>query len=379
MMIRNGALIAACAIVSAPALADFSYEQTTRMTGGVMMAALKMAGPFARQAREPQKHSVVLKGDRMATFHGNAATIIDIGKETVTEVDFDKKTYSVITFAELAKAMEAAMRKLADQRSATSADVKFKVDLKSTGRTKTIQGLEASQTILSFETEGTDPKTGQKAAMLMAADMWQAAAVPGYDEVRKFSERMAKKIAWRPGQNLAQAGGPFADMFKGMAEVSTEAGKLEGVPVLQVTRMAPKTEGLTAETLATMPLPPDQTAEAAANMPSASELAKQEATETAAGAAAGRAGRAGAMGGLAGRLGGLGGFGRRKKQQEQEQQKEQAPAAQTQPGSTGQVSVLMEMTTELSAFSPASVDPSRVEVPAGFRQVESELVRQLGR
>ena len=362
MISRRARVFAACAIAAVPALADFSYEQTTRMTGGAMMAALKMAGPFARQAREPQKQSVILKGDRMATSQGNTATIIDIARETLTQVDFDKKTYSVITFEEMAKAMEAAMRKLSDKTGSPPADVKLKLDLKSTGRTKLIQGLEASQTILSFETEGTDPKTGQKAAMLLAADMWHAASVPGYDEVRKFHERMAGKMTWRQGQNLALAGGPMADMFKGMAEVSNQASKLDGMPLLHVMRMAPKTEGMTGETLATMALPPDQTAEAAANMPSASGVAKESAADA-------------ALGGLTGRLGGLGGFGRRKKQKEQP--KEPTPPAEQPQSAPATPGVLMEMTTEVSSYSSASVDSSRLDVPAGFKQVESEMVKQL--
>ena len=34
-------------------LADFSYEQTTKMTGGAMMGMMKIAGAFSKQLREP--------------------------------------------------------------------------------------------------------------------------------------------------------------------------------------------------------------------------------------------------------------------------------------------------------------------------------------
>ena len=37
--------------------------------------------------------------------------------------------------------------------------------------------------------------------------------------------------------------------------------------------------------------------------------------------------------------------------------------------------LLMESTTEMSGFSSAAVDPSKLEVPAGFKQVEPELGR----
>ncbi len=36
----------------------------------------------------------------------------------------------------------------------------------------------------------------------------------------------------------------------------------------------------------------------------------------------------------------------------------------------------MESTTELSSFSSAPADPSKFEVPAGFKQVENEMLKQ---
>ena len=388
MTCRIARLAAVLAAAGGSAFADFTYEQTTKMTGGAMMVMLRMAGPFAKQAREPQVQTTMVQGDRLATIHGTTATIIDLGKETFTEIDFERKTYSVLTFAEMAKAMEAALAKMKGQSPAPAASqdasMKLKIDVKGTGQTRTIQGLEAKETILSFETEATDLKTGQKGSMLMAADMWHAAAVPGYDEIKRFHERMAQKIAWRPGQSLAQVAGPMADTFKNMAEVNVQAAKMEGIPVLQITRMAPKTADLTGEKLATMPLPPDQTAEAAANAPTVSDAAagaaKEAAAEAAVGAAAGRAGRAaGGLGGLAGGLGGFGGFGRKKKQPEQQQAPPQPPPLQQEqqpPASGDQVTVMMEMTTEMTSFS-SSADPSKMEVPAGFKKVEPELLKQL--
>jgi hypothetical protein len=69
-------------------------------------------------------------------------------------------------------------------------------------------------------------------------------------------------------------------------------------------------------------------------------------------------------------LGGLGGFGRRKKQEE-------PPPQQTQASSQQRASaILIEATTESSGFSSASVDPSKFEIPAGFKQVQPDIERQ---
>src|SRR5271169_512568 len=73
-------------------LADFSYQTNSKITGGMMASAMKVAGVVSKQAREPIESTVMVKGDRMATVSAHAAHIIDLKSETMTEVNFDKKT-----------------------------------------------------------------------------------------------------------------------------------------------------------------------------------------------------------------------------------------------------------------------------------------------
>src|SRR5579862_3709255 len=89
------------AIAAGVLLGDFSYEQTSKITGGVVASMMKVAGAFSKQAREPIHNTVSVKGDRM--WHGNdqRGQVIDLAKETITTVDFQKKTWSVMTFAEM--------------------------------------------------------------------------------------------------------------------------------------------------------------------------------------------------------------------------------------------------------------------------------------
>src|ERR1700704_952159 len=82
-------------------LADFSYDQTTKMTGGAMMGMMKIAGAFSKQVREPVQTTVLVKGNHMAHSSKDHAQIIDLDSETITEVNFQKKQYSVMTFAEM--------------------------------------------------------------------------------------------------------------------------------------------------------------------------------------------------------------------------------------------------------------------------------------
>jgi hypothetical protein len=357
--------------------ADFSYEQTSKLTGGTMATMMRAVGVFSKQAREPMSSRIMVKGDRMVTLSRDNAHVIDLNKETITEINFEKKTYSVITFAQMAQALQEAEKKLQEAKAKAAAEGKqaemdFKASVNETGQSKQINGLNTKEVILTLEMEMTDRQSGQKGAMVVTGDMWLAQGVPGYEEIRDFYLRMMQKLPWTPGS------GGFAMMQpgvgKGMANLMKEASKLDGVPVHQVMRMGLKGEG---GQMAGAGQPAEQQ-QPAPQMPSAGQAAGDAAGRTAAGAAGGRLGR---LGGLAG---GLGGLGRRGKKQEEAPPPPPPPAAtdqQTPPagGISAAPGSLMEMTTELSGFSSAPVDPSKFEVPAGFKQVESEMMKAMRR
>ena len=71
--------------------ADFSYQETTKMTGGALVSILRLGGPFTRKAREPIVSTVLIKGNRMATLGKDNSTIIDLDKETITEINLEEE------------------------------------------------------------------------------------------------------------------------------------------------------------------------------------------------------------------------------------------------------------------------------------------------
>src|SRR5215468_8340019 len=117
MFIKVGAVfISVC--LPAALLADFSYDQTTKMTGGSMMGAMRFVGAFSKQMREPTQTTVSVKGNRMVHWSKDHAEIIDLDAETFTNVKFQKKEYSVMTFAEMTQAMARAMQRMEKQSQA---------------------------------------------------------------------------------------------------------------------------------------------------------------------------------------------------------------------------------------------------------------------
>jgi hypothetical protein len=316
--------------------ADFTYQETSTITGGAMQSMMKVAGVFSKQLREPMKATVSIKGNRMAHRSANSASIIDLDSETITHIDLQKKTYSVLTFEQMKQLMDDAAKKM-QQNKKDNADITWKVSANSTGNAKQISGFDAKEMLVKMSMEGTDQKSGQKGGMDIVMHNWLAPGVPGYGEVRDFQRKMAAKLNWAPGGNMFMA---RPDIAKGMADAAKEMSKLEGTPVL--TTMAMGATGTVNET----------TGQAAADAPAAKQQEKPS--------------LGGALGGA---LGGKFGLGRKKEPKEAPQQDPAANSGGAQSAS------LLEMTTEYSGFSTGAADPSLFEVPAGFKKVDSDLKR----
>ena len=230
--------------------------------------------------------------------------------------------------------------------------MKFGVSVKVTGQSREIAGFKTREVQMTIKMETEDAKSGQKGAMNVLSDMWMAPDVPGYQEVKAFHRKMAEKLAWTPGTNFASMMQPGAG--QGMAEAYKEMAKMNGVPVLTIMRMGGDGQA--------MPQPGD--AEKQAAQQQQSQENKPSASESAGSAIASK---------LPG-LGRFGGFGRKKKQPEPEPQ--QPPAQQQQQQQPGASGSLMEITTESAGFSSAPADPSKLDVPAGFKKVDSDFAKR---
>ena len=333
MFRKLGTVSVIVAASASPIFADFSYQETTKITGGALVSAMKVVGVFskqARQANQPIETSVSVKGDRMVRRSPTHVSIVDLAAETITSIDLEKKTYTVMTFEQM-KQMLARMQQAMQQKQpdGSQADIQFKVSMDPTGKTKQISGFDAKEMIVRMEMQGTDQKTGRSGSMVVAADTWIAPTIPGYGEVRDFNRRMAEKLNWSPSGNMFMS---RPEVSRGMAEVAKESAKLDGMPVFQTTVMGP--EG-------TMPVDGTEAKPAAQ---------QQSGDKPSVGSALGSA------------LGGKFGLGRRKQDTQQT-----PPPSNNNNSAQG---ALLEMTTEMTGFSANSVDDAQFQVPAGFQKVE---------
>ena len=355
----------ACAVLTPSVVfADYTYQETTQITGGSLLSMMKMAGHFSSQARkagEPITSSIYLKGNRLARVSQESIEIIDLDKETITNIDTLKHTYSVTTFQQMrdqmTKAMEEARKKQAEAPKQQAPppeqnDVKMSYDVKvrNTGAEKQVSGLTAKESILTMTAIATDQKTQQSGSMAVTNDMWLVPEVPGYSQVTDFYRRYAEKM----GPMMAGVGLEMSRMLaqnpgatSALADMGKEMQKIKGVPIMQVMRMGTTTDGKPLPAASEAPLPADN----GPAMPSGSDVAKQSAASM-----------------ITSKLGGFGGFGKKKKDASADQAPQQnAPPAQ-QPTSA----VLMETQISTSSFSSDPVDVSHFAVPAGYKQLQPQ-------
>jgi hypothetical protein len=341
--------------------ADYSYQETTQITGGSMLSMLKMAGALSSQARkagEPVVSSIYLKGNRLANVSADSIEIIDLDKEAVTHIDVAKRTYTVITFQQMRDQVAKARQQLASQPATKpstqpaspanpdNVQMSFDVKVRETGAGKQVSGLDAKEAIMTMTMNATDKTTQQTGAMAITNDMWLVPEVPGYTQIGEFYKRMAAKMGSMTagiGMDLSKMVAQNPGASQALTDMGKEMQKIKGVPILQIMRMGTTINGQPLPAASEAPLPPDNTPA----MPSGSDIAKQSAASV--------------LTSHLGALGGFGGFGKKKPA---------APPPADPATASPASSVLMESQTTVSSFSSGTVDEAHFTVPAGYKLIQ---------
>ena len=368
LRISLAAILASSLLLPALAYADVSYQETTQITGGSMVGMLKMVGAFSSQAKQfngPMTSKVMIHGSRMVRSGVHLTQIIDLDQQTITSIDHDKHSYSVVTFQQLEQQMEkvTGQAKGTDAPGSSASQMTFDAHITSSGATRDINGQSAHESLLSV-TMTAKENEARKAGMAATSEIWSVADCPGLEELRAFNQRMSKELSMQVEasamSNLlsSQPGGAQA-----VAELKKESAKMSGFPVLQVTRV-----GLTADG---QPLPAPSAAPLTHNNDQGSSTAASISKEVATGTATQTAGD---------QMARLGTFGRALSGSTMgslmhHTQKNSAPTATSSAAGTPDATagVLLEMQMQSSGFSIAPVEPTVFEVPAGYKAVTSPM------
>ena len=367
-------IFAAAALLQPPAYADITYQETTKITGGSLTKMLKLASAFSSQARQAGAETVTtvaLHGNRMVRSNPRSTEIIDLDQQTITFIDHDKHGYSVVTFHQMQQAMANAMAKAKQQGAASGnqqpspngAQMNFDAHISSNGSTRTIDGLQAKEALVTLTMlANTNDGSNVKAGMAATSEMWLVPDAPGMEELRAFSLRMAQEIS--VDTTASQISGLLATQPGGaeaLADLKKEASKMQGFPVLQVTRVGVSPDGKPLPAPSIAPVANDQ-----GNGVNAGNVTREAATDSGTQAAGSETGKLGTFGRALGNSG-LGAFMRHKPADPKAE-----PAA---PDTSDAAGVLLESQTSIDHFSTSPADLSSFNVPAGYKQITSPMLK----
>jgi hypothetical protein len=385
--IRKVAALGVILLVNRVMFADASYQETSQITGGAMVAPLKSMSFLSKSMKDmfaPTTTTTMVHGNQKAVVSKETIEITDLDQETITQVDMVHKTYSVVTFAQMRQAFEnmpkqmeqaqeQAKQEQAQQPQQPKTDLKttFDVSVKNTGVTKEVNGLTAQEQLVTLQMHVTDPNAppsdaGNTMTYVVTTDAWIASDPPEVKEIQDFDKRFGQKLmagvdmsAWKaqmthqnPG--MAQIFGSKPGSGEAMAQMAKEMAKLQGTRVMEVTTMGGSGNGSAAAQNSTQNSAPAPAATPASSNSSVGGLLGS------------------ALGGSA-----LGGFHRKKSPPPADTTTPATPAADGTQTTTS--ATLMEMTMQKSNFSQAAVPSSAFQVPAGFKKIESPAYGAVGK
>ena len=218
----------------------------------------RMMGLFGGKAvKEGIVSTSAVKGDRMVTLNDTTGRIVDLAEEKVYELDLKKKSYTVVTFAELRQQLKEAQEKA--QRDAEKAakeeagkekekakepdqkapemDVEF--DVKETGERKAIAGYDAREVVMTITVHEKGRTIEDRGGLIVASDMWLGPEIPAMRELAEFQLRYWKAIAPEaPGmspEQLATVVAMYPLVKQAMDRLNREQVNMKGTPLLTVT------------------------------------------------------------------------------------------------------------------------------------------------
>ena len=190
------------AVLAAPAaLADATIQQKTQLHfGGALGSVINV---FGRKAtHEGIVTDVTIHNNRKLNRSGDTGEIVDLDQQKVYYVDYEERTYTVKTFAELRKEYEDAKARAKERAKETSKSSEknegpeYEVDfsLKSTGNKETINGWNTHEEIATVTVHEKGKKLEESGGFVLTSDMWMGPRIPAMRELADFERRFLQKV-----------------------------------------------------------------------------------------------------------------------------------------------------------------------------------------
>ena len=234
------------ALSAAPAFADVKTRDKGQVKfEGMLGTMMRMFG--GKSLAEGIVSTNAVKGNRKATISDATGRIVDLGEEKVYELDMKKKTYTVVTFAQLREKIKEAQERAAKQAkeaqkegepaqpSAEGKQVELDFDVKETGQTRQIAGYDARQVIMTITVREKGKTLDESGGLVLTADSWLGPEIPELKELAEFEMKYWKAIAPETSLVSAEQMAAIASMYPlvkpAIDRMNKEKVSLKGTPL----------------------------------------------------------------------------------------------------------------------------------------------------
>jgi len=215
----------------------------------------RMVGLFGgKGAKEGIVSTSAVKGDRKMTTTDTTGRIVDLKEEKVYELDFKKKTYTVVTFAEMRQQIKDAQEKA--QREAEKApkeeagkdkpentekapELEVDFDVKETGQKKPIAGYDAREVVMTITVREKGKTLEDNGGLVVTSDMWLGPEVPAMKELAEFEMRYWKAVAPETtgvsAEQMAAVLATYPMVKQGLDRLNREKVNMHGTPLQTIT------------------------------------------------------------------------------------------------------------------------------------------------
>jgi hypothetical protein len=340
-------LAGAAALLTPLAHADVRLTEAVAVEGSGMMSLANMSGSTttaiaANSARIDNNMQMESRLARMfARDAGNITEVVRLDDDVVLEIENGKKRYRQTSVSARRAQLEQASQQLRQAQAQQPVGAGLddsqcewsepKAQTTKTGNKASFAGVSAQQTTVVVKQSCKLRTNGAVCDVAIASDLWLAADFPGASEAQKFRRAYAEKLGLATGsgtfgQQAQSLLGRYPEAWKRLAE---ELGKVKGQPVKNVFSLEMDGAGCTSSS--------GQAGQSGSSGGNPAEVASQ------------------IMGGL---------FGRKKSAEEP------AAAKAAPAGSSPTATVILRLSSELTAIDSGPLDAGTFQAPAGFKKVE---------
>ena len=229
-------------------------SSTSIKAGGALGMVFRMAGTSNNLT------TTYVTGHKMRTDSKDNSTIVDVDGGRFTTIDHKQKTYSTVTFEEMAAAMRSAQENMKAERAKDArkaeeqkpSDVEWQADVSTehTGQHQRIAGYDAQQLLVTVTVtahEKGKPVPPNQGALVALMDIWTSSDAPNAAAMEEFSRAYAQRMKTEFSSQMKGLEAAFSSdprMKTALEATAKEMAKVKGVALKSTTSMIAVPDGM---------------------------------------------------------------------------------------------------------------------------------------